>query len=387
MSEYQYIVFRALDGPLNDAQLEFAHKQSSRAEVSRWSFSVEYNYSSFGGDVAGLLRGGYDVCLEYANYGVRVIRLRLPHGMPFTKAVWSNYVDGESLGWEPDAQGRGGILSLSPFFDSGELADVWEFDAPFDAAIAVRERLIRGDLRALYVLWLCAYGGGGELEETIEPPVPHGIAELEDQAGDLLEFFGLDPLMLIAAGNAVPPAPPVDLETELVEQWLKSLDAARAHETLRGLLLGDTLGEKARLLAEIRDARKSAGWPTTDKQRTFADLLRETEELRAVEVEREKQETEARDKRAAAKAERERADRMREMVKNPDKWLRESARLVAERGTANYEAASEILQDLREAFGGERGRELASNQARKFARENPTLTRLRGALKKRGLLD
>jgi hypothetical protein len=51
MSEYQCVVFQAVDGPLNDQQLEFARRQSTRAEVSRWSLSVEYHYSSFRGNV------------------------------------------------------------------------------------------------------------------------------------------------------------------------------------------------------------------------------------------------------------------------------------------------------------------------------------------------
>ena len=47
MSEYQYVGFQAVDRPLNDQQLEFAQRQSTRAEVTRWSLSVEYQYSSF----------------------------------------------------------------------------------------------------------------------------------------------------------------------------------------------------------------------------------------------------------------------------------------------------------------------------------------------------
>ena len=113
MSEYQYVVFQAVDGPLNDKQLEFAQRQSTRAEVSRWSLSVEYHYSSFRGDVEGLLRRGYDVYLQYTNYGCREIKLRLPGGMPFAKSVWSKYVDGEQLNFKGDAKGCGGISSVS----------------------------------------------------------------------------------------------------------------------------------------------------------------------------------------------------------------------------------------------------------------------------------
>ena len=110
MSEYQYVVFQAVDRPLNDKALAFAERQSSRADVSRWSLSCEYHYSSFQGDVDGLLRRGYDVFLQYTGFGDREIKMRLPHGLPFAKSVWSKYIDGERLEWMKDSKGPGGIL-------------------------------------------------------------------------------------------------------------------------------------------------------------------------------------------------------------------------------------------------------------------------------------
>jgi hypothetical protein len=121
VSTYQCVVFRAVDGPLSDEQLAFAQRQSTRAEVSRWSLSVDYHYSSFRGDVDGLLRGGYDVYLQYTNYGSREIKLRLPVGLPFAKTVWGQYVDGRQLAWNRDAKGSRGILTLCPSREAGEL--------------------------------------------------------------------------------------------------------------------------------------------------------------------------------------------------------------------------------------------------------------------------
>ena len=43
MSEYQDVEFQAIDRPLNDKQLEFAVRESSRAEMSRRSLTVEYH--------------------------------------------------------------------------------------------------------------------------------------------------------------------------------------------------------------------------------------------------------------------------------------------------------------------------------------------------------
>ena len=82
MSENQYIEFRAVDRPLTDSELKFAEKQSTRAQISRWSFQNEYHYGGFRGDVNGLLRRGYDVFLLYANFGIRTVAFRLPTGFP-----------------------------------------------------------------------------------------------------------------------------------------------------------------------------------------------------------------------------------------------------------------------------------------------------------------
>ena len=209
MSEYQYVVFQAVDGPLNDKQIQFARRQSSRADLTRWSLSCEYDYSSFRGDVDALLRGGFDVYLEYTNYGTRVIKLRLPHGFPVAESVWSKYVDGEQLLWKKDAEGSGGILTLEPFHDANDRFAYGDTEPYLNAAIQVRNRLMSGDLRALYLLWLCAADDDyNNPTEMIEPPVPHGIVGIQADCGDLLWFYGLDPLLLVVAGMDVDDAAP-----------------------------------------------------------------------------------------------------------------------------------------------------------------------------------
>lgn len=387
MSEYQYVAFQAVDGPLNDMQLEFAQRQSTRAEVSRWSLSSEYHYSSFRGDVHGLLRKGYDVYLQYTSYGSREIKLRLPGGMPIAEMVWSKYVDGQHLEWKSDAEGSGGILSLHPFHETGNFDAVQEKQPLLDALIAVRERLMIGDLRALYLLWLCAADDDyNDPAEMIEPPVPHGIAESATYGGEILTFFGLDPLLLVAAGQNVNAAP-MDESQDRAARWVNAQGEQPAKDMLLRFLIGDTAGEKARLLAEIRDSQTPDVWPTSDKQRTLDELLQKTAALRAEEDAKQARQDQAKAKREAAKAERERAERMQEMLKDPDKWLRESERLVDARGTDNYKAAADILYDLREAVGGDEGDKLTRRHAVNLTTKHPTLSHLKSSLRKRGLLE
>ena len=121
--------------------------------------------------------------------------------------------------------------------------------------------------------------------------------------------------------------------------------------------------------------------------RSFQELLDKTETLRTEYDAKEQQKREAAAKRAAAERERERQNRMKEMVKEPKKWLREAEKLVDTRGTANYKAAAEMLADLREAVGGDEGEKITRKHAAHLAKKHPTLNRLKSSLRKRGLLE
>lgn len=199
-------------------------------------------------------------------------------------------------------------------------------------------------------------------------------------------FFGLDPLLLVAAGKDVDAAPTAESQNHAA-RWVNALDEQPAKAMLLRFLTGDMASVKANLLAEIRDSQIPRDWPTSDKQRTFDELLQKTATLRAEETAKQARKAQAKAQRDAAKAERERADRMKDMLKNPGKWLRESERLVDTGGTHNYKAAAEILHDLREAVGGDKGDNIARRHAANLAKKHPTLNHLKSSLRKRGLLE
>ena len=105
------------------------------------------------------------------------------------------------------------------------------------------------------MLWLCAADDDyNDPEEIIEPPVPHGIAETATYGGGLLTFFGLDPLLLAAAGKDVNAAPMAESQDQAA-RWVNALDEQPAKDMLLRFLVGDTASEKARLLAAIRDSQ------------------------------------------------------------------------------------------------------------------------------------
>lgn len=257
-----------------------------------------------------------------------------------------------------------------------------------DAAIQLRELLVGGDLRALYLLWLCAADDDyNDPAETIEPPVPHGISDMTTRGGELLSFFGLDPLLLLAAGRDVEAAPTDKSKDRDLARWVQDLRSEKAKDLLLQLLSGDTNSVKANLLSEVRDSQTWANWPTTDRRRSLSELLRQTEVLRSKENAKQARKAKAKAQREAVKADRKRKERMKAMAQDPKKWLREAEQLVDARGTHNYKTAAEILYDLREAVGGDEGDKITRRHAAHLAKKHPTLNHLKSSLRKRGLLE
>lgn len=387
MSEYQIVKFRAIDRPLTDKQLELMDRQSSRAEFTKWEFKVEYHYCSFRGDVDRMLRNGYDIFLTYSNYGCREIRMRFPNGLPFAKSLWSKYLSAEGLEWTADKTGKAGILTLAPYFEEA-YDQVWEFDEYLDAAAKLREMLIAGDLRALYVLWLCdSMSSIDDDEPQMEPPVPHGLRNFPVDAAELLAFFEADPLIVDAAAIGIPTFNARSSQVDSIKNWLTTISDSRCNEIVQRLLSDDPVAVKADLLAEIRARQQTSSWPVEPPTRTVAQLLQMCELLRRKQDEKQKKQSAAIAKRETDKAEKQRQARMIEMQSDPAAWLKKASKLVEERGTDNYRQAASILADLRDAVGGDKGFKIARQHAAHLAKKYPTLNVLKSALRKKQLLD
>ena len=221
----------------------------------------------------------------------------------------------------------------------------------------------------------------------IEPSVPHGLDKMPASSAELLPFFGLDPLTLKAAAEGVPKLESASDDEDPIQDWSRSISEARSRALLRRVLKEDAASVKAELLAEIHDSGSVADWPTTVRGRTLDELLGAADRLREKANNRQKKNDQAKAAREAAKAEKERQARMEKMKTSPKTWLAEAEKTAAAGGTHNYKAAAEILADLQEAIGGEKGKKLAQNRAKKIAKSHPTLNMLKSSLRKRGLLD
>ncbi len=146
----------------------------------------------------------------------------------------------------------------------------------------VRNRLAAGDLRALYLLWLCAAIDSESVDpDVVEPPVPGGLAEVHETFGPCAEFSGLDPLIVIAAAEGSPAAPAQSRFAEVCRDLVEQLSDVDSQQLLLRFLTEEPSAVRSALIATIREHGESCAWPTVSLDRSFQTILERTEVIRA----------------------------------------------------------------------------------------------------------
>lgn len=374
MSEYQYVAFRAIDSPVSAKNLQYMHRQSSRAKITPWSFENEYHYGDFRGDAEEMLRRGYDVHLHYANFGIRRLLIRLPRGLPDPRAL-KPYLMRDSLRYLKDKQGPGGILAVDPFLEPGYLEDLWDLDDSFERLLSLRAELLEGDLRPLYLAHLAVACDCDEDDQVREGPVPAGLQMLTDAQYALVQFYGLSDEMVAAAADKSLPLPPHADPTKDRSSWLRRQSEATKNAWLESLLADPSSSVRAEILAKYARHRDTPTWPTTPANRAITELRAAAEEL-----------AHAAKEKAKAKAARQRAERHRAMAADPEKTLRETERLAEERTVAAYTKIGQLLADLSEALEESGRSNLVIKHAQKLKAANPGRHKLSSELRRRGFL-
>ncbi|WP_373652287.1 hypothetical protein [Schlesneria sp. DSM 10557] len=363
MSEYQYIGFLAIDGPVSEKNLEYMRKQSSRAEITEWSFRNTYQYGDFRGDALEMLRRGYDVHLHYADYGITKLMIRLPSGLPNGK-LSQKYLLEYGLKFIRDASGLGGILSIDPFYDGHSVSDLIDPEEMLSFLKLLRAELLDGDLRPLYLAHLAvAQDSNHGPDETYEAPVPAGLKSLTQAQQALADFFGLSRPLIEASAIESPPLPDSSRDKTLAqeEDWIRQLPKNLKDTWLLSILRTGSASVRSEMLSQFRCSQGGVVWPTNNPSRTMHQL-QELEEQAARKIE----------EKAAATAARLRQERLAQMASDPAKVLRDIELIVAERTTDGYRRVAALLCDLREAVAATDQAGLAEAQALRLKKKYPT---------------
>lgn len=88
----------------------------------------------------------------------------------------------------------------------------------------LRDELLRGDLRPVYLGWLAGAARDGFRDDVVEPDLPSGLSTLSAAQQALVEFLEIDPDMLTAATAGSTQEPRGDAAfADRIDAWLKEL--------------------------------------------------------------------------------------------------------------------------------------------------------------------
>lgn len=377
MSEYQYYEFAAIDRPLTPTEMDELRAVSSRAAITPIGFSNHYEWGDLKANPDAWMRRYFDAFVYSAHWCSCRLSLRLPRAV-FQAAELQPFANGTTL--VMDATENGWVLNWS--LDESE---DYERFAQDDGSgwmrrlLPLRDELLRGDARPLYLGWLA--GVYAQSDDDLEPEVPPGLAALSPAQQALAEFLQVDPDLLAAAQAGS--APLAADEAPQLDAWLQTWGADDMRQVLKNLVL-DQGASTVRQLTARYAAWLKAQRPCVasgGQRRSVATLHTLAQAASSVRQEREAQER----ARQHAERQRQREAVLRQLMADPAQlWQRADAQ--AARGVAaGYDGAERILTDLAEGYALTASRAAFEHELRRFLAPHAKRTALRRRLSKAGL--
>jgi hypothetical protein len=383
MSEYQYYEFQALDRPLTPKQMAELRRLSSRAEITPTSFINTYNYGDFRGDPVKLMEKCFDAFVYVANWGTHRLMFRVPRSL-FDVDVAKAYVYEESL--KVYSKENHVIVEFCSHDEGG---GYWEDGQGYlEPLLPIRNDLMAGDFRSLYLGWLSGVVCGLLEEDDVEPPVPPGLGKLSETLKALAKFLRVPPAPIdVAAITSLTATRNEPAATDLAA-WIADMAETEKNALLVRLLEG----ESPHLRSELSQ-RFQSFWNETHKKPGFSDSPgRTVGELTHAFENREKVLRERAERKAAekkAREERERAAAWAEFLnalsQRSDSAWHEADALIATKDQSNYAKAVEMLKGLKE-LAGQAGRlEEAGNRIKEIRKRHASKSALMRRLRQGGL--
>ncbi|MDI7277293.1 MAG: hypothetical protein QME94_15055 [Anaerolineae bacterium] len=331
MSEFQYYEWQAIDRPLTGAEMREVGRLSSHMDlVTPTQAVVTYEWGDFKHDPTEVLLRYFDAFLYWANWGSRSLAFRFPKGAIDVEGVNAYWVDDELTLRE-----RGDHLLLDLDMGYLEPGDWYEEPPGLGSLLPLRQQIIEGEYRVLYLAWLRAAQQAENVDpDDPEPPVPAGLKELDASLEAFARtFLELDPYLLEAAAAASDRLQPA------ADEALAAALARLPAEECRAYLLG-VLRSEPRVRSSLRKrlaGMAGLGAAPGPGRRTVGQLLEEAERLRQ----------EDRLRRQEAEEQRRRQE-LENLARRQDSlWLEVEGQIQRGQPYA-YEKAAELLKRLRE---------------------------------------
>jgi hypothetical protein len=339
MSEYQYHEWQTLERPLTATEQNAVDGLSSHIDVTSTQAIVTYHWSNFKHDPIEVLAKYFDAYLYLANWGTRRLAFRFHKGLVDVHAIGA-YCDEYHL----NLKTIGDVQVLEFEMDEEGGYDEWIEERGLLSTLArLRDDIMQGDFRALYLSWLKAMSQeSGEYEEDVddpenffndpEPPLQAGLKQLTPPLKALIDFFEIDPFLISAAAESSPNLSP-QKEVDFAP-LISRLTRLECDEFLLKIVNAEP-GAVAALRKRLLSFEKAKP-DTQSAPRTFGELLKTAEKLRQVEA-----------KRQAEEKRRKHIAEMQELAKREaNTWQNVDHIIQSGYLASNYDDATTLLDKL-----------------------------------------
>ncbi len=333
MSEYQYYEWQTIDRPLDPNERKAVSLLSSHMEtVTSTQAAVSYSWGDFKHDPRQVLLQYFDAHLYLANWGTRRLMFRFPKSAIDPDAI-QPYCRENFLTLELE----GNFITLEFALDEEEPGDEWlEATGDLGKLIPIREQILQGDYRALYLIWLKAVSSEDPEEDNpeTEPPIPAGLGKLNSSHQAFIEFFDLDEHLVKAAAKASPELQPTS--TVPLEKALLQLTRKECVTFLRQVLNNEP---QVRMALQRRLEELAGSKPAKVKQgqRQVGSIFEEAGRMEQEDLRQRK-----------AEAEQKRIQKLLDLAEREETTWNLVESLLEKKQAKPYDEATQLLVNLRD---------------------------------------
>jgi len=345
--EYQQYEFQCIDKPLSPEDRAEISSWSSRTEATASGATFTYSYSDFPKDEFQVVVRYFDIMLYQANWGTKRLLIKLPLKLvdyealkQFDSSVGKRYYYERDL-----VVTRNQEYAFIDFNENDEDGYIdWVEEGSLLSLLPIREYIINGDYRPLYLFWLHAMlrraqqtnatESLAKILNTKEPPVPNNLKKISAPLQDFIEYWAIESSWIKAAcqNSQDQTKPTLDLEKSI-----KSLSEKEKNDYLLRLAKGEL-----RLNQHfLKFLQKKEGLSTTntkhENRRNVKDLV---EVVKKIDFEKQSL--------AKAEAEKKKKEEMRRIANTEERRWESIHKNVSKGNSRAYDFAVETLKELLE---------------------------------------
>lgn len=345
MSEYQFYDFYAIDKALSPAQHKTVASYSSRSTTSSRRATFVYNYGDFRYEPENVLADFFDIAIYVANWGSRRLLMRFPANLVDFSALMDYQYEYAGDCYEYVRIKKKGKFVIVDLWAEQEGGYWIDGDGWLDDLLSVREQILEGDYRVLYLAWLRfatldlltleedeVYEG--EEGDLIEPPVPANLGKLDTGLKNFVKFWNIDKDIIASASKTSKVKKAKD-KLDL-SKFIGKLSAKDKEELLHQLLIDETQAQYQlkQKLQDFLPQKKST--KKAQEGRTVAEIVAKHSNAKQSRLKKEN--------KAADKAYKK---RMEEIGIDKSVLWKEVNRNASLKTGAGYEKATDMLKDLK----------------------------------------